>query len=131
MGFDQALTLLDKAERKDAHGTPVKLFMALLRSQVQQQKDAIARTPWLQQPAPLVRTDDVLHLEYWKARVRGLATYQAEEITRTYPPDKLRQVGSSLVPHYDEDQPGDKYQQMDAADAKRLPYEELVARLMA
>jgi hypothetical protein len=129
LGFDKALTLLDKAERKDAHGTPVKLFMGLLRSTTEKQKDAIARTPWLQPPTPLVRTDNVLHLDYWKARVSGLATYQAEEIIRSYPPEKLRQVGSLLVPYYEENEPGDKYQQNDAADAKRLPHEEVVARL--
>jgi len=51
--------------------------------------------------------------------------------TRAFPPEKLLQVGSSLLPHYEEDQPGDKYQQIDAAEAKRLSYKELVARLMS
>jgi hypothetical protein len=41
-------------------------------------------------------------------------------------------VGSSLAPHYEEDQPGDKLiQQLDAAEAKRLSHKELVARLMS
>jgi hypothetical protein len=50
--------------------------------------------------------------------------------TRAFPPEKLLQVGSSLLPHYEEDQPGDKYQQIDA-EAKRLSYKELAARLMS
>src|SRR5262249_39529341 len=123
MGFDKALTLLDKAERKDEHGTPVKLFMSLLRSKAQAMKEAIARTPSLQPPTPLIRTDDVRHPDYWFARA-NLADHQVEEIIKAFPPEKLLQVGSSLLPHYDEDQPGDKYQQMDAAEAKRLSYKE-------
>jgi hypothetical protein len=128
MGFDKALTLLDKAERKDEYGTPVKLFMALLRSKAQAMKEAIARTPWLQPPTPLVRTDDVRHPDYWIARA-NLAYHEVEEIIRAFPPEKLLRVGSSLLPHYEEDQPGEKIQQLDAAEAKRLSYKELVARL--
>jgi serine/threonine protein kinase len=60
----------------------------------------------------------------WRARAR-LLQYQVEEVLR-FPPEKLRQVGSTLVPHYDEDQEGE---QEDAAERKRLPYPELIARL--
>jgi hypothetical protein len=131
MGFDKALTLLDKAERKDEYGTPVKLFMSQLRSKAQQQKEVIARTPWLQPPTPLVRTDDVRHPDCWFARV-NLLDREVEEIIRGFPPEKLLQVGSSLLPHYEEDQPGDTLiQQLDAAEAKRLSHKELVARLMS
>jgi hypothetical protein len=130
MGFDMALALLDKAQQKDMHGTPVKLYMSLLRSKVQEMKDTIARTPWLQPPTPLVRTDDVLHPDYWNVRVRNLLAHQVENITKNYSPEMLRKVGSSLTPHYEEDEPGTIGQQCDAAEAKRVPYTELLARLM-
>jgi len=57
------------------------------------------------------RTDDVHDPDFWRAQVR-LIQYQVEEVLR-FPLEKLRQVGSSLVPHYDEDQEGD---QEDAAE---------------
>jgi hypothetical protein len=62
--------------------------------------------------------------DFWLARAR-LIQYQVEEVLR-FPLEKLRQVGSTLVPHYDEDQEGE---QEDAAYRKRLPYVELIARL--
>ena len=74
-------------------------------------------------PVPMRRTDDVHDPDFWRARVR-LIQYQVEEVLR-FPLEKLRQVGSTLVPYYDEDQEGE---QEDAAYRKRLPYVELIAR---
>jgi hypothetical protein len=75
-------------------------------------------------PVPMRRTDDVRDPDFWRARAR-LIQYQVEEVLQ-FPLEKLRQVGSTLVPHYDEDHEGE---QEDAAERKRLPYPELIARL--
>jgi hypothetical protein len=119
-----ALSLLESANRKDNYGTPIKLFMSQLRSKVQERKDLLAQI----KPMPLVRTEDYMHRDYWKARV-NLSDAEAGEIVRMYSPEQLHHVGRLLVPHYDEDQPGDKYEQMDAAEAKRLSRKELLSRL--
>jgi hypothetical protein len=66
----------------------------------------------------LVRTDDVLHPDYWNARVRNLLPHHVENITKNYSPEKLRKVGSSLAPHYEKDEHGTIGQQCDGLSAR-------------
>jgi hypothetical protein len=100
LNLSRVRSMLEHAVKKDRYGTPVRMFLHNLRSAAERGKrifDAMM-------PVPMRRTDDVRDPDFWRARAR-LIQYQVEEVLR-FPLEKLRQVGSTLVPHYDEDQGG-------------------------
>jgi hypothetical protein len=116
--------MLEHAVAKDRYGTPVRMFLHNLRGAAERGHKHFEAT----KPVPFRRTDDVRDPDFWFARVQ-MFEHQVEAVLR-FPPEKVRQVGSSLVPHYDEDQEGKTLvERADAAERKRLPYAELIARL--
>jgi hypothetical protein len=117
-------SMLEHAVAKDQYGTPVRMFLHNLRGAAERGQKIFEAT----KPVPFRRTDDVHDPDFWFARVQ-MFEHEVEAVLR-FPPEKVRQVGSSLVPHYDEDQEGKTLvERGDAAERKRLPYAELLARL--
>jgi hypothetical protein len=62
---------------------------------------------------------------------RQVRDLQAENERLRRQLDEALRAGKRQAGPFAEDQPGDRYQQIDAAEARRLSYKELVARLMS